>query len=173
MNYNGDKIIGLLGKKIEDKQVREMMKSFGAKKPILDTFFKEYGGCSVLLEDHKIELLFADSSFYDGTDNGIYGQGDLLFSGVMFREKTDIRLPFGLMHSDTLEDVYKKLGRKENYYDEKGVVAQKIWEFTTNNQQRALLYVIFGSGKYENVAIVNVYLYEPEHDEVFKDMKVS
>jgi len=171
MSIETNTLIDLLGLPENDIKIIEMRKALDAPKPLLDNFFKEYGGTSIPVDTHKIELFFADSSFYDGSDNGIYGNRDLLFSGILFREETTVPLPFGLEAEDALEKVYEKLGRKEDYHDD-GIVPQKIWEFYTKDKKKALLYVIFDSGKYEKVAIVKVYLFEPEHEEVLEDMKV-
>jgi len=171
MNISGDKLVELLGLPEDSKEIREMMKALNAPKPTLDDFFIDYGGTSIPLDEHKIELFFADGSTYDGTDTGVYGNADLLFSGVLLRNGTDISLPFGLRPSDSLENVYQKLDKTEDY-DNKNF-AQKIWEFNTPSGKRALLYINFDSGKYKKIFNVSIYLYEPEHDEVLYDMKVK
>jgi hypothetical protein len=171
MDYYGDKLVELLGLPEDNDEIIKMRKAYNAPKPLLDSFFKEYGGTSIYIDEHKLELFFSDSSFFDGTDSGIYGNNDLLFSGIVFRQGTDVAFPFGLTPQDALVDVYQKLDRQEDY-DDTDMVPQKIWEFTTKNGMRALLYVIFDSGKYEKVAIVKVYLFDSEDEEVLEDIKV-
>jgi len=173
MKINGDTIVGLLGLSEDNHEVKEMMKELNAPKPLLDDFFIEYGGTSIPLEDYKIELFFADESTFDGTDTGVYGNADLIFSGIDFKTnpKYIISLPFNLSFEDSIDDVYDKIGRAEDYINQN--YPQKIWEFRLKNDKRLLLYIMFNSGKYQNIFSVGIHLYSPEHDEVLEDMKVK
>ena len=171
MNIDKNTFVDLLGLPEDDSKIIELRKTLNAPKPLLDEFFKEYGGTSVPVDTHKIELFFSDESKFDDTDNGNYGNKNLVFSGTMFRKGTDLPLPFGLTPEDSLDDVYKKLGRTEDYNDTDFPL--KIWEFYTKDGGKALIYVNFDSGKYKHVSIVNMYLFKPEHEEVLKDIKVT
>jgi len=173
MNIDKNTFVDILGLPENDVKIIEMRKALSAPKPLLDDFFKEYGGTSIPLEEYRAELFFGDASKISAITMESYGNNELLFSGIDLKKdaKKMIPLPFDLTFKDSIDVVYDKLGKLENYVSKNS--PQKIWDLKLKNGNNALLYIMFNSGKYKNISKISIYLYTPSLGEVLKDIKVK
>ncbi len=141
MKITGDTFIELLYLFDTDEKIIAMREALDAPKFLIDIRLKTDGGSSMVLDDYGVELFYKDSSFYDGTDNGVYGNSDLVFSSIIFYQDNHISLPFGIKMEDSLDIVCKKIGREQDY--DNSSLPQKVWKVTRQDGKVYLVYFYF------------------------------
>jgi len=143
-----------------DEKVEAMLKTLGAPKPIIDKRFKEDSGNSIVVRDPGVELFFSDSSkSKDKEIVDLYPPGTIIFGAALIFWHTELVVPFGLEMTDSYDDIVKKIG-KPTYSTE--YVDQKIWLFTRNDGIKYLVYVMFKSDDFSEIASVRISGYFPK-----------
>jgi hypothetical protein len=146
-----------------DEKIIAMREALDAPKFLIDMRLKTDGGSSMVLDDHGVEIFYEDSSFFDGTDNGVYGNSDLVFSGVTFKRKSQIPLPFGIKTEESLDVVCEKMGREQDYNNDS--LPQKVWKVIRQDGKIYLIYCYF-TKDYSMLRSLNLFTYTEELEEL-------
>ncbi|MDF1880492.1 hypothetical protein JHD50_04095 [Sulfurimonas sp. MAG313] len=156
---NGDSFISMLNLVENSSSILNMRKELDVPKPLIDADFKQYGGNSIPMKSMGIELFFKDSCKYTEKDKGVYGNGDVVFSGVVFSYNSKISAPLNLQMGDSYEVVVEKLGRSQDYDTKR--FPQKVWKFTREDGEKYLLYGFFEKD-YSALISLRISAYTPQ-----------
>lgn len=115
MIFEGNNIITLLSLPEWDERILTMLEEFNEERPTLNNIDKSTHFTEPT--DYFISLNFDEQSLTDKQKENAK-QGNIYLNQITLKEKTPLKLPFGIKMGDSYFDIEKKIGLEANFINE-------------------------------------------------------